>query len=87
MGLRESCKSLSTNRVAGHMVVPRAATVTAIDQVTTARLPRAAFIKLLRGEPKIASSVLRGLVRTMRDIEATAPPASSGPAAATATSR
>jgi CRP-like cAMP-binding protein len=49
--------------------VPRAATVTAIDDVTTARLPRTAFLKLLRDEPKIAAAVLRGLVRTVRDIE------------------
>jgi CRP-like cAMP-binding protein len=48
---------------------PRAATVTAIDDVTTARLGRSAFLKLVRGEPAIATGVLRGLVRTVRDIE------------------
>lgn len=51
----------------------RAATVTAIDDVTTLRLKRAAFVKLVKAEPAIAKGVLRGLVRTVRDIEAVAP--------------
>jgi hypothetical protein len=48
---------------------PVAATVTAIDDVTTARLGRSAFLKLVRSEPAIATGVLRGLVRTIRGIE------------------
>jgi CRP-like cAMP-binding protein len=47
---------------------PRAATVVALDDVTTARLPRAAFLKLVREEPTVARGVLRGLARIVRDL-------------------
>jgi len=47
---------------------PRAATVVALDDVTTARLPRAAFLKLVREEPTVARSILRGLARIVRDL-------------------
>lgn len=47
---------------------PRAATVVALDDLTTARLPRAAFLKLVREEPTVARGVLRGLARIVRDL-------------------
>jgi len=49
---------------------PRAATVTALDDLTTARLARAAFLKAIREEPAVAAGVLRGLVRIVREVEA-----------------
>jgi len=58
---------------------PRAATVSALDDLTTARLPRTAFLRVLREEPAVASGVLRGLVRIVREVEADmapTPPAS-----------
>jgi CRP-like cAMP-binding protein len=57
---------------------PRAATVVAVDDLTTARIGRPAFLKLIREEPAIAAGVLRGLVRIVRDVEAGATPASTG---------
>jgi len=56
---------------------PRAATVTAVDDLTTARLARPAFLKLLRDEPAIAGGVLRGVVRIVRAVEADMAPASA----------
>ncbi len=47
---------------------PRAASVVALDDLTTARLPRAAFLKLVRQEPTVARGVLRGLARIVRDL-------------------
>jgi CRP-like cAMP-binding protein len=48
---------------------PRAATVVALDGLTTARLSRPAFLKLLRDEPAIAVGLVHGLVRMIRDLE------------------
>jgi CRP-like cAMP-binding protein len=48
---------------------PRSATVTAIGELTTARLGRAAFTKLLKAEPGIAIGLLDGLVAIVRDME------------------
>ena len=47
---------------------PRAATVVALDDLTTARLPRAAFLRLVRSEPTVARGILRGLARIVRDL-------------------
>jgi CRP-like cAMP-binding protein len=47
---------------------PRAATVVALDDLTTARLPRTAFLKLVREEPTVARGILRGLARIVRDL-------------------
>jgi CRP-like cAMP-binding protein len=47
---------------------PRAATVVALDDLTTARLPRATFLKLVREEPTVARGILRGLARIVRDL-------------------
>jgi CRP-like cAMP-binding protein len=52
---------------------PRAATVVAVDDLTTARIARPAFLKLVRGDPAIAAGILRGLVRIVRDLEAGRP--------------
>jgi CRP-like cAMP-binding protein len=49
---------------------PRSATVVSLGGVKTARIPRRAFLKLLREEPVIAHGVVRSLVATIRDIQA-----------------
>ncbi len=48
---------------------PRSATVTAVGELTTARLGRPAFTKLLKAEPGIAVGLLDGLVAIVRDME------------------
>lgn len=48
---------------------PRAATVYAAGELTTARLTRADFAKLLKAEPAIAVGLLIGLVQTIRDLQ------------------
>jgi CRP-like cAMP-binding protein len=48
---------------------PRAATVSAVGQLTTAKLPRADFSKLLKTEPGVAVGLLTGLVQTIRDLQ------------------
>jgi len=52
---------------------PRAATVVSAGDVTVARIERPAFLKLLREEPLIALGLARGVVATIRDLEAEAP--------------
>ena len=53
---------------------PRAATVTAVSELTTARIARADFPELLKAEPDIAVGLLDGLVAIVRDLQsATAP--------------
>ena len=48
---------------------PRAATVSAIGVLTTAKITRVDFQKLLRSEPGMAVGLLDGLVETVRDIQ------------------
>ncbi len=48
---------------------PRSATVTAVGELTTARVMRKDFRKLLKSEPAIAVGLLDGLVRTIRDMQ------------------
>lgn len=48
---------------------PRSATVTAVGELTTAKLERAAFTKLLKSEPGIAIGLLDGLVAIIRDMQ------------------
>jgi CRP-like cAMP-binding protein len=48
---------------------PRAATVSAEGELTTARIARSAFLKLLREEPAIAVGLLPGLVAIVRDVQ------------------
>jgi hypothetical protein len=43
--------------------------VVALDGLTTVRLSRPAFLKLLRDEPAIAVGLVHGLVRMVRDLE------------------
>ena len=54
---------------------PRSATVTAVGELTTARLTRADFKKLLKAEPGIAVGLLDGLVGIVRDMQRAAAPA------------
>ena len=53
---------------------PRSATVTAVGDLTTAMLTRAAFTKLLKAEPAIAVGLLDGLVSIVRDMQRAAAP-------------
>jgi CRP-like cAMP-binding protein len=53
----------------------RAATVVAIGDLTTARIARADFLKLLKGEPQVVMGLLRGLVRIVRALEPPGRPA------------
>jgi CRP-like cAMP-binding protein len=48
---------------------PRAATVTAHFDTTVARLPRSAFQKLLRDEPRIALGLVDSLVALIRELQ------------------
>ena len=48
---------------------PRAATVTATGVLTTARIGRAAFQKLLKDEPAIGVGFAHGLVAIVRDLQ------------------
>jgi CRP-like cAMP-binding protein len=65
--------TLQTNDFFGELALldgaPRAATVTAVDLLTTARIPRSAFLKLLKQEPVVAVGVAQGLVRMIRDLQ------------------
>jgi CRP-like cAMP-binding protein len=47
----------------------RAATVSAEGELTTARIARSDFLKLLRQEPAIAHGLLPGLVGIVRDLQ------------------
>ncbi len=49
---------------------PRAATITAQGELTTARIGRAAFLRLLRDEPSVAAGLLPGLVGIVRSLQA-----------------
>jgi CRP-like cAMP-binding protein len=48
---------------------PRSATVTALDQVTVAELPRAAFLRLLHNEPRTAIRMVGSLVALIRELQ------------------
>ncbi len=47
----------------------RSATVTALDQVTVAELPRAAFLRLLQNEPRTAVYMVGSLVALIRELQ------------------
>jgi CRP-like cAMP-binding protein len=49
---------------------PRAATVSAVGELTTARITRADFQKLLKAEPAIAIGLLDGMLAILRDMQA-----------------
>jgi CRP-like cAMP-binding protein len=49
---------------------PRSATVSSVGELTTARIARNAFLKLLREEPVIAVGLLSGLVAIVRSLQA-----------------
>ena len=48
---------------------PRAATVSALDELVTVRISRSDLTRLLQEEPTIAVGLLRGLVALVRDVE------------------
>jgi CRP/FNR family transcriptional regulator, cyclic AMP receptor protein len=52
---------------------PRAASVIASSPLTTIRIERSAFRRLLRGEPALALKVLEGMARQTRKILGTSP--------------
>jgi CRP-like cAMP-binding protein len=51
---------------------PRAATVTATAELTTLRIGRSAFVKLLREEPTMGVGLAKGLVAIVRDLQSAA---------------
>ncbi len=53
---------------------PRAATVSALGELTTARITRADFQKLLKAEPAMAVGLLDGMVAILRDLQQAAAP-------------
>jgi len=48
---------------------PRGATVSAVGELTTAKITRADFQKLLKAEPAMAIGLLDGMVRVLRDLQ------------------
>lgn len=48
---------------------PRSATVSAIGALTTARIARTAFVKLLKEEPAIGVGLAHGLVAIVRELQ------------------
>jgi CRP-like cAMP-binding protein len=48
---------------------PRSATVTAVDNLTTARIARSAFTGLLKEEPAMGIGLAHGLVAIVRDLQ------------------
>ncbi|MBE0528286.1 MAG: cyclic nucleotide-binding domain-containing protein, partial [Thermoleophilia bacterium] len=48
---------------------PRSATVSAIGELTTAKIMRSDFQKLLKAEPAVAIGLLDGLVGIVRDLQ------------------
>ena len=48
---------------------PRSATVTALEQVTVAELPRSAFLRLLHNEPRTAIRMVDSLVALIRELQ------------------
>ena len=48
---------------------PRAATVSAIGELTTAKITRADFQKLLKADPEIAVGLLGGMLSILRDMQ------------------
>jgi len=49
---------------------PRAATVSSVGSMATARIPRTGFLKLLRDEPEIGVGLAQGLVAIVREMQA-----------------
>jgi len=49
---------------------PRAATVSAVGELTTAKITRADFQKLLKADPEMAIGLLDGMLAILRDMQA-----------------
>jgi CRP-like cAMP-binding protein len=66
-------RALDANDCFGELALidgaPRAATVTAVSVLTTARITRADFQKLLKAEPDMAIGLLDGVMPTVRDLQ------------------
>jgi CRP-like cAMP-binding protein len=67
-------RALDANDCFGELALidgaPRAATVSAVSELTTARIARADFQKLLKAEPEMAIGLLDGVMPTVRDLQA-----------------
>jgi CRP/FNR family transcriptional regulator, cyclic AMP receptor protein len=48
---------------------PRAATVTATNSLATARIPRSAFLRLLKEEPEMWAGLTHGLLAIVRELQ------------------
>jgi CRP-like cAMP-binding protein len=66
-------RALDANDCFGELALidgaPRAATVSAVSELTTARIARADFQKLLKAEPDMAIGLLDGVMPTVRDLQ------------------
>jgi len=66
-------RTLDANDCFGELALidgaPRAATVSAVSELTTARIARADFQKLLKAEPDMAIGLLDGVMPTVRDLQ------------------
>lgn len=67
-------RALATDDCFGELALidgaPRAATVSAVGELTTARIARADFQKLLKADPAMAIGLLDGVMPTVRDLQA-----------------
>jgi CRP-like cAMP-binding protein len=66
-------RALATDDCFGELALidgaPRAATVSAVGELTTARIARADFQKLLKADPAMAIGLLDGVMPTVRDLQ------------------
>jgi CRP-like cAMP-binding protein len=66
-------RALDTNDCFGELALidgaPRAATVSAVSELTTARIARADFQKLLKSDPDMAIGLIDGVMPTVRDLQ------------------
>ncbi len=66
-------RALGTDDCFGELALidgaPRAATVSAVGELTTAKITRADFQKLLKAEPAMAIGLLDGVMPTVRDLQ------------------
>ena len=66
-------RALGTDDCFGELALidgaPRAATVSAVGELTTAKITRADFQKLLKAEPAMAVGLLEGMVSILRDLQ------------------
>jgi CRP-like cAMP-binding protein len=58
---------------------PRSATVIAVDELRTIEVPKAAFLKFLEREPRLARRIMASLVKRVRALEQAPAPKEQAP--------